>query len=61
MLASLNPDIPLAYHTEFFDLPARSERAKKVGVAAWVDPKAYRERIAETRARFEQLIAEEEE
>lgn len=58
-LATLHPDIYLAYHAEFFDLAGKRVRASSEGVKAWVDPDGYSRRIADQRANFEKLVAQE--
>jgi metallo-beta-lactamase class B len=58
-LATLHPDIYLAYHSEFFDPTGKRERAASEGVKAWVDPNGYARWIAEQTANFEKLVAQE--
>lgn len=58
-LATLHPDIYLAYHTEFFDLEGKRARAASEGVKAWVDPDGYTRWVAEQTANFEKLVAKE--
>jgi metallo-beta-lactamase class B len=58
-LATLHPDIYLAYHAESFGLEDKNARAATEGVKAWVDPDGYRRRIAEQSANFEKLVAQE--
>lgn len=58
-LATLHPDIYLAYHAELFDLSGKRARATSEGVKAWVDPDGYSHRIADQRASFEKLVAQE--
>ena len=58
-LATLHPDIYLAYHSEFFDPAGKRERADSEGVKAWVDPNGYARWIAEQTANFEKLVAQE--
>lgn len=56
---TLHPDIFLAYHAEFFGLEAKRERMETEGVQAWVDPDGYQHQVADNRAKFERLVAEE--
>jgi metallo-beta-lactamase class B len=59
MLESLHPDIFLAPHTSFFDFEHKRARAATDGVGAFVDPDGYRQRIAASRAAFEDAVARE--
>jgi metallo-beta-lactamase class B len=58
-LESLKPDIFLSYHLDEFDLAAKRLRAATEGVQAFVDPDGYKRFVAERKAKFEQLVAEE--
>ncbi len=55
-LEMLRPDIWGGHHTEYFDLVGKRERAKREGVAAWVDPEGYRRFVADKRAAFEKEV-----
>jgi metallo-beta-lactamase class B len=59
VLESLNPDIFLSYHAEFFDLAGKRARMEKEGVQAWVDPQGYKRQIAVQRANLERQLAQE--
>jgi metallo-beta-lactamase class B len=59
VLESLNPDIFLAYHAEFFDLAGKRARMKKEGVQAWVDPQGYKKQIAVQKVNLERQLAQE--
>jgi len=59
-LESLKPDIFLSYHVDEFDFSAKRTRAATDGVQAFVDPDGYKRFVAERKAKFEQLVAEEE-
>jgi len=59
-LESLKPDIFLSYHVDEFDFAAKRARAATEGVQAFVDPDGYKRFVAERKAKFEQLVAEEE-
>ncbi len=59
VLASLQPDIFLAYHAERFDMEAKRARAVRDGVNAWVDAEGYRAFVARETANFERWVAEE--
>lgn len=52
-LRTLQPDIFLAAHGNFFDLP------EKIVSRSFVDPDGYRTFVAEAEARFEKLLAEQ--
>jgi metallo-beta-lactamase class B len=58
-LESLKPDIFLSYHVDVFGLPAKRARAPTEGVQAFVDPDGYKRFVADTKAKFEKLVAEE--
>jgi len=58
-LATLHPDIYLAFHSEFFNPAGKRGRADSEGVKAWVDPNGYARWIAEQTANFEKLVAQE--
>jgi len=58
-LATLHPDIYLAYHTESFDLEAKRAQMASEGAKAWVDPDGYTRWVAEQTANFEKFVAEE--
>ena len=58
-LEMLRPDIWGGHHTEYFDLVGKRERAKREGVAAWVDPEGYRRFVAGKRAAFEKEVEAE--
>lgn len=62
VLQSLQPDIFLAPHAEFFDLQAKRAAVAKdqPAAAAFVDPAGYRRMIAERRKAFETLVAQEQ-
>jgi metallo-beta-lactamase class B len=60
VLASLEPDIFLAAHASFFDLPGRRARAAAEGPAAFADLEGYRRFHATRRAAFEALLAEQQ-
>ena len=55
-LESLQPDIWLSSHNEFFNFEIKRKRAITEGVKAWVDPEGYRLRMAGERAKFEAVI-----
>lgn len=59
-LESLKPGIFLSYHVDEFDLAAKRVRAATEGVQAFVDPDGYKRFVSERKAKFEQLVAEEE-
>jgi metallo-beta-lactamase class B len=59
-LESLKPDIFLSYHVDEFDLAAKRGRAATEGVRAFVDPDGYKRLVAERKAKFEQLVTEEQ-
>jgi metallo-beta-lactamase class B len=59
VLASLQPDIFLAPHTSFFDFERKRSHAATQGVRAFVDPDGYRQRVAASRAAFEDAVARE--
>jgi metallo-beta-lactamase class B len=59
VLESLHPDIFLAYHIDDSVWIAKRERAATEGAQAFVDPDGYRSLVADRKARFEQLVAEE--
>ena len=59
-LESLKPDIFLSYHVDEFDIAAKRVRAAAEGVQAFVDLDGYRRFVAERKAKFEKLVAEEE-
>jgi metallo-beta-lactamase class B len=52
-LETLQPDIWLAPHNEFYGLDAKLKRAAKDGANAWVDPEGYRKWVTEQKERFE--------
>jgi metallo-beta-lactamase class B len=59
VLESLHPDIFLAYHIDDSVWAAKRERAATEGAQAFVDADGYRSFVADRKARFEQLVAEE--
>jgi metallo-beta-lactamase class B len=59
VLESLHPDIYLAYHIDDSVWIAKRERAATEGAQAFVDPDGYKSFVADHKARFEQLVAEE--
>ena len=59
VLASLKPDVFLAYHAEFFDFDRKRARAAAEGAAAFVDPEGYRRGVAEAKASFARKLAKE--
>jgi metallo-beta-lactamase class B len=59
VLETLRPDIFLSYHAEFFDLEGKRDRARKEGIAAWVDTDGYRDQIAKRKAAFTKLLDDE--
>jgi metallo-beta-lactamase class B len=59
VLESLDPDIWLDAHTDVFDFEGKRERAKRDGVAAWVDPDGYRKWLAGVREKFETAVRTE--
>lgn len=52
----LQPDMWFGFHTEYFDLAGKLERAKTEGVNAWVDPDGYRQFIAGKKRAFEDEV-----
>jgi metallo-beta-lactamase class B len=52
----LRPDIWLAHHNEYYGLEAKAERAKKLGVKAWVDSEGYRRFVARYKRNFEDQV-----
>lgn len=58
-LETLQPDIWLNCHTEFFDYDAKLARATKDGAAAWVDPEGYRKYVAAAKSKFEATAEKE--
>jgi metallo-beta-lactamase class B len=60
MLASLQPDIWLAAHPDFFGFEQKRRRAGSEGIAAWVDPQGYRDWLAKGRANLESLVRAEQ-
>jgi metallo-beta-lactamase class B len=59
VLESLHPDIFLAYHIDDSVWAAKRERAARQGAPGFVDADGYRSFVADRKARFEQLVAEE--
>jgi metallo-beta-lactamase class B len=59
VLESLRPDIFLPYHIDDSVWTAKRERAARQGAQAFVDPDGYQSFVADRKARFEQLVAEE--
>ena len=53
---TLQPDIWLGHHTEYFDLEGKRARAGSEGIAAWVDPEGYRRFVAGKRRAFEDEV-----
>ena len=60
MLESLQPDIWLPAHADFFDFEGKRARAASEGVSAWVDPEGYRRWVAEGKRNFEAVVAAEQ-
>jgi metallo-beta-lactamase class B len=58
-LESLKPDIFLSYHSEAFGFAEKRARAATEGVKAFVDPEGYSRFVAERKASFEKLVAQE--
>jgi metallo-beta-lactamase class B len=58
-LEMLKPDIWLAQHNEYYDLPGKRKRAETEGVKAWMDPEGYRRFIASKKRAFENQVDEE--
>ena len=56
VLEMLKPDIWLAQHNEYYDLEGKRERAKTVGIDAWIDPDGYRRFIAAKKRAFEDQV-----
>jgi metallo-beta-lactamase class B len=50
------PDIFLGAHAEYFDYEQKRERAKTVGVQAWVNPEEYRQFVAKQKRAFEDEV-----
>jgi metallo-beta-lactamase class B len=59
VLESLHADIYLVYHIDDSGWIAKRERAATEGPQAFVDVDGYRSFVADRKARFEQLVAEE--
>lgn len=59
VLASLQPDLFLSAHASFFDFASKRERAKREGVAAFVDPQGYARANNAKKAAFEALVAKQ--
>ena len=61
LLESLQPDIFVSGHASFFNLAAKRARMKPDSPAqAFVDPDGYRRLLAEKKAEFEKLVAQEQ-
>jgi len=59
VLESLHPDIFLVYHIDDAGWIAKRDRVATQGAQAFVDPDGYTSFVADRKARFEQLVAEE--
>ena len=59
MLESLQPDVWLPSHTDFFDFEGKRARAATEGAAAWVDPEGYRRWVAKGKESFDAALAAE--
>jgi metallo-beta-lactamase class B len=55
-LEMLKPDIFLAAHAEWFGYQEKRDRAKTVGVQAWVNPEEYRQFVAKQKRAFEDQV-----
>jgi metallo-beta-lactamase class B len=52
----LRPDIFLGAHAEWFGYEQKRERAKGMGVQAWVNPEEYRQFVARQKRAFEDQV-----
>jgi metallo-beta-lactamase class B len=60
VLASLQPDIWVSGHSEFFDLAGKRKKMTKDNPAeAFVDPEGYKRMVSSRRKQFEDLVAKE--
>jgi metallo-beta-lactamase class B len=60
VLASLQPDIWVSGHTDFFDLQAKRKKISKDNpAAAFVDPDGYKQMISSKKKAFEDYVAKE--
>jgi metallo-beta-lactamase class B len=60
VLASLQPDIWVSAHSEFFDLAGkRKKMSKDKPAAAFVDPDGYKQMVSSRKKAFEDLVAKE--
>jgi metallo-beta-lactamase class B len=55
-LEILKPDIFLGAHAEWFGYAAKRDRAKTMGVQAWVNPEEYRQFVAKQKREFEDQV-----
>ena len=60
VLASLQPDIWVSGHSDFFDLQAKRKKISKDNpAAAFVDPNGYKQMISSKKKAFEDYVAKE--
>jgi metallo-beta-lactamase class B len=52
----LRPDIFLGAHAEYFDYEGKRDRARTLGVRAWVNPDEYRQFVAGQKRAFEDQV-----
>ena len=59
LLKSLQCDIFLGAHGNYFDLETKYARLKEVGLAAFIDPEGYKKYVADKEEAFKAELAKQ--